>query len=160
MHTEPGTGHLWLQRLIGSWQFTADCSMGPDKPRETFNGSETVRSLGGLWIIGEGQGEMPGGGIGHTILTLGFDPATGRYPGTWIGSMMSHLWLYDGSMDPEGKVLTLASEGPSFAGDGSMARYQDVITLASDDERILTSRVQMPDGGWQEFMTATYRRTA
>ena len=80
---------------------------------------------------------MPGGGTGHTILPLGFDPATGRFPGTWIGSMMSHLWLY-----------------------GGIARYQDIITLESDDRRILTSRAAMPDGGWQEFMTATYRRTA
>jgi Protein of unknown function (DUF1579) len=33
-----------------------------------------VRSLGGLWILAEGQGEMPGCGAATTVLTLGYDP--------------------------------------------------------------------------------------
>jgi hypothetical protein len=40
-----------------------------------------------------------------------------------------------------------------------MAKYRDVITLESDDHRVLTSNFQDDDGNWHEFMTAHYRRT-
>jgi hypothetical protein len=91
-------------------------------------------------------------------MTLGYDAARKRYVGTFIGSMMSHLWLYDGSLDAAGKVLTLDSEGPSFSGDGKMAKYQDIIEIKGRDERTLSSQVLGDDGKWRHFMTATYRR--
>ena len=72
--------------------------------------------------------------------------------------MMAHLWVYDGSLDATGKVLTLDSEGPSMAGDGTLAKYQDVVEIVSHDHRVLRSRVLGEDGGWREFMTAHYRR--
>ena len=43
--------------------------------------------------------------------------------------MMTHLWVYDGALDAAGKVLTLDAEGPSFTGDGTTAKYQDVIEI-------------------------------
>jgi uncharacterized protein DUF1579 len=46
-------------------------------------------------------------------MTLGYDPEKKQYVGTWVGSMMSYLWVYDGSLDAEEKVLTLNAEGPS-----------------------------------------------
>jgi hypothetical protein len=78
--------------------------------------------------------------------------------GTWIGSMMTHLWVYDGALDGAERVLALESDGPSMAGDGSMARYRDAIEVGSDDHRILTSSVRGDDGTWRPFMTAHYRR--
>src|SRR5262245_54079441 len=112
MHMEPQREHQWLQRLVGEWACEMEAVMEPGKPTERSRGTESVRSLGGLWVVGEGRGEMPGGGTATTMLTLGFDPQRGRYVGTWIGSMMGHLWVYDGSLDPAEKVLTLNAEGP------------------------------------------------
>ncbi len=117
-----------------------------------------MRSLGGLWILAEGQGEMPGGGRATMMMTLGYDPQKSRYVGTWVGSMMTHLWVYDGSLDAAGRMLALDAEGPSMAGDGKMAHYRDVIEFKSDDHRVLTSHVRGQDGTWQAFMTAHYRR--
>jgi hypothetical protein len=88
--------------------------MGPDKPREKFTGSESVRSIGGIWVIGEGKGEMPGGDMATTMITLGYDPRTERFVGTWLGSMMTHLWIYDGELSADGKALSLYAEGPDF----------------------------------------------
>jgi hypothetical protein len=78
---------------------------------------------------------MPGGGIGLTIMTLGFDPAKTRFVGTFIGSMMTHMWIYDGQLDAAGKVLTLDAEGPSFTDPAKMAKFQDMIEIKSDDQR-------------------------
>jgi len=41
--------------------------------------------------------------------------------GTFVGSMMTHLWLYEGEREVNSEVLPLDSEGPSFSGDGKMA---------------------------------------
>ena len=62
MKTEPQKEHAWLQQLVGEWTFEVEATMEPGKPPEHFRGTERVRSLGGLWIVAEGEGEMPGGG--------------------------------------------------------------------------------------------------
>ena len=158
MKTEPQKEHQWLQKLVGEWTFEVEATMEPGKPPEHFKGTESVRSLGGLWIVAEGQGEMPGGGAATTIMTLGYDPQEKRYLGTWVGSMMTHLWLYDGALDAAGKVLTLDTEGPNMAAEGKMAKFKDVIELKSDDHRVLTSHMLGDDGKWHHFMAANYRR--
>jgi len=158
MKAEPQKEHLWLQKLVGEWTSEAEMTMKPDQPPIKTIGTETVRSLGGLWILAEGQGEMPGGGMATMMLTLGYDPQKKRYVGTWIGSMMTYMWVYDGALDPAGAVLTLDTEGQSMAGDGKMAKYQDVIELKSDDHRTLSSQVLGDDGEWHRFMTAHYWR--
>jgi hypothetical protein len=160
MQEEPQGGHRWLERLVGEWTYESDCSMGPDKPRAKFVGTESVRSIGGLWVVGEGRGTMPDDGSPATmLLTLGFDPGRGRFVGTWIGSMMTHLWIYDGELDAAGKVLTLDAEGPDFFAEGKMARYRDVHEMEGEDRRVLTSSVVGPDGQWHPFVTTRYRRT-
>jgi hypothetical protein len=155
---EPQKEHHWLHKLVGKWTFEGECNMGPDQPPMKSTGTETVRSLGGLWTIGEGSGEMPGGGECTSIMTLGYDPQTKRFVGTFVASVMTRLWIYNGSLDASGKVLTLDTEGPSFADDTKLAKYQDIIEFLSDDHRTLSSQVLGDDGQWHPFMKAHYRR--
>jgi hypothetical protein len=157
MFSEPQQEHRWLDRLVGEWTSESECSMGPDQPAMKTQGFEVVRSLGGLWIVAEGEGEMPGGGVAKSIMTIGYDPQSKRYVGTFIASMMSHLWIYNGSLDAAEKVLTLDADGPDFTGQ-KMAKYKDSIEFVDDDHRIMTSRVLGEDGTWNQFMTAHYRR--
>lgn len=158
MNTEPQNEHNWLQKLVGEWTYETEATMEPDTPPEKFGGIESVRSLGGLWVLAEGQSEMPGCGTATTMMTLGYDPQKKRYVGTWIGSMMTYLWVYDGEMDAEQRVLTLNAEGPDMTAEGKMAKYKDVIEFKSDDHRVLTSHVLGNDRQWHKFMTAEYRR--
>jgi hypothetical protein len=154
----PQQEHQWLERLVGEWTFESDCNMGPDQPSMKTTGKETVRSLGGLWTIGEGEGEMPGGRTHQSVMTLGYDPQAKRFVGTFIASMMTYLWQYNGTLDASGKKLVLDAEGPSFAGDGAMARYQDIVEFINDDYRTLSSQVLGPDGSWTPIMKAHYHR--
>jgi len=158
MQAEPQKEHQWLQKLVGEWTYEADATMGPDKPPEKCSGTESVRSLGGVWILAEGQGEMPGGGAATTLITLGYDPQKKRFVGTFIGSMMTQLWMYDGALDASENVLTLDTDGPNMAAEGKTAKYKDVIEIKSDDHRVLSSHMLGDDGTWQEFMRANYRR--
>jgi hypothetical protein len=157
MKTELQKEHDWLQKLVGEWTYETEATMGPDQPPEKAIGTESVRSLGG-WVLAEGQGEMPGCGVATTMMTLGYDPQKQRYVGTWIGSMMTHLWVYDGELDAAERVLTLVSEGPVMTGEGKMAKYKDVIEFKSDEHRVLTSHVLDDDEQWHKFMTANYWR--
>jgi hypothetical protein len=93
-------------------------------------------------------------------MTLGYDPQKGHFVGSFVASMMTHLWIYErGTLDAAGKVLTLDARGPTFSGDGAMVDYQDIIEWKSDDHRILSSRMRGEDGSWSPvFMTAHYRR--
>ena len=148
--------HLWLQKLNGDWSFKGECLMGPDQPLVKSTGTQSVRSLGGLWSIGEGEGKMPDGNPMKSIITLGYDPQKQRFVGTFVASCMTHMWPYEGILD--GNVLTLDSEGPSFSGDGTTAKDQDIVEIVDDDHWILRSRMPGEDGKWIEFMTAHYRR--
>ena len=129
------------------------------QPPMKSTATESVRAIGDLWTVAESQGEMPGGALGTFVMTIGYDPRTSRFVGTWLGSMLTHLWVYDGWLDAAERVLTLEAEGPSMAGDGTLQPYRDVITLESDDHRVLTSHFLGEDGEWHHFMTAHYRRT-
>lgn len=157
---EPRAEHHWLQKLVGEWTYESEAILGPDQPPMKSEGSESVRSLGGLWTLAEGRGEMPEGGQFTSVMTLGYDPERKRFVGTWIGSVMTHLWLYEGELDEAGKVLALHAEGPTMTGDGKTAKYKDEIEILGDDHRTLTSSMLGEDGNWHRFVTAHYRRKA
>ena len=54
----PQKEHQWLHKLVGEWTCESECSMGQDQPPMKNTGQETVRSLGGLWTVGEGENKM------------------------------------------------------------------------------------------------------
>lgn len=155
---EPQKEHQWLKRFVGEWTSEGEAMMGPDKPSEKFKGIERVRSIGDVWFLFEGEGEMADGSISTNLMTLGYDPRKQRFVGTFLGSMMTNLWVYEGTLDAAGTTLTLDTDGPSMTGDGT-AHYQDIITLESDDLRTMTSQIQGDDGTWTQFMKMTVRRT-
>lgn len=161
MQAKPEQQHQWLTKLVGSWTFKGTGDMGPDQPPFEFSGTEVVRSLGGLWVVMEGQGTAPDGSPAETLMTLGYDTTAGRFVGSWVGSMMTHMFRYDGHLSDSGDVLTLDTVGPSFAPDatpGAMARYQDIIERVSDDHRVLRSRMVHEDGSLTQMMEAHYHR--
>jgi hypothetical protein len=97
MHAEPQKEHQWLKQLVGEWTYEHECAPGPDLTPVKLTGTDTVRSLGGLWVLCEGKGEMPGGGIAQTLMTIGYDPAKKHYVGSFVASMMTFLWIYEGA---------------------------------------------------------------
>ena len=154
---KPQKEHQWLQQLVGEWNVESEANFGPDQPSFKCSGTESVRSLGGFWTVGEGKANMMGMQV-NSVMTLGYDPQKKKYVGTWVDSVQSHMWHYTGTLDESGKVLTLEAEGPNMLAPGEMAKYRDVIEIKSKDEKILRSSMQNADGEWVNFMTATYTR--
>lgn len=158
MHTEPRSEHQWLRQFLGEWHYESRCTVEAGQPPVSLQGMESVSSLGDLWLLFEGRGEMPGGGLASTLRTLGYDPMRERFVGTWVGSMMTHLWTHEGSLDAERHRLILDTEGPSSSGDGALTRERDILEFKSADHRVLTVQRLEADGQWRPFMTVDYRR--
>jgi hypothetical protein len=158
MKAEVTAQHAWLRQLVGEWAVESVAVPG-EPPPPPHGGRESVRMLGEAWLIAEGRGAMPDGGPALMQMTLGYDPARGAFVGTWIGSMMNHLWVYRGALDAGERVLSLDAEGPDFDGPpGALAQYRDQIEIVGPGERLLHGNLLRPDGRWHRFMTTRYRR--
>jgi hypothetical protein len=61
MGAPPSKEHGWLTRLLGDWTYENAC-VNP-QTGETMKGAgrETVRALGGFWVVGDMEGTLPGG---------------------------------------------------------------------------------------------------
>jgi len=159
MKAETHKEREWLQRLLGEWTFESEVSGGPGQPPEKYSGTESVRSLGGIWTVCEGRGDVPGGGTSSSMMmTLGYDTTRKRFVGSFVAAMMTNLWIYEGDLD--GDRLTLDTEGPSLTTEGQMGKYRDTIEFLSDDHRVMTSRFLGDDGQYFEFMRSDYHRTS
>lgn len=158
---KPTEHHRVLDRLVGDWLYitsTGHENYDPEDPLKRW--TETFRSVGGLWVVGEGEGAMPGGGRASMIITLGYDPRLGHYVGSWIGSMMDKLWVYKGWLEEDGQTLVLEAEGPGMADPSRTELYRDVIRFIDDDTRSFSGSIRQPDGTYHVFMTSTARRIA
>ena len=154
----PQEEHRWLKQFVGKWETQAEGSMGPNQPPMKCKGTITARMLGGFWVINEMQTDVMGTPM-TGIQTIGYDTGRKKYVGTWVDSMLDHMWKYEGSVDDSGKILTLDAEGPNFMAAGKLTKYRDVYQFKSPDMIITTSQMLGEDGKWITFMTGTAKRT-
>ncbi len=154
---KPQKEHEWLQQLVGEWTVECEMYISADSPPMEVQSVERVRSIGGFWVVAETTGTVmkdPFTGV----LTLGYDPQRQKYVGTWIGSVSSALWTYEGTLDETGKVLTLETEGECPAAPGKLMPFKEVIEFKDKDHRIFTSTYLDDDGKWTTAMVGHYRR--
>lgn len=152
----PQKEHDLLKQFVGEWETEMDTS-GPGEKPMTCKGTMSSKMLGGFWIVSEIETEMMGAPM-KGLQTIGYDPKSKKYIGTWVDTMMNHLWKYSGSVDEKGKTLTLEADGPSFTGDDKLAKYRDAYEFKSKDHIVMTSSAQGEDGKWVIFMTGNLKR--
>jgi hypothetical protein len=153
----PTPQHQWLQQLVGEWKAEVEVQMDPAQPPMKYEASESVKALGGFWTISEVSGTFDTAPYAGRM-TLGYDPEKEKYVGTYVDSFTSMLWVYEGSVDESGKVLTLETEGPCELQGGRIAKFKEVIEILNPDERKFTSSVQDAEGNWTTMMTIRYQR--
>ena len=154
---QPQKEHQWLEKFAGEWVTESEAIMGPDQPPVTCKGTMSSRMLGGFWVINELRGDYQGT-IVTGIQTIGYDPARKKYVGTWVDSMMNHMWKYEGDVDKSGKKLVLEAEGPNLMAEGKMTKFREAYEIKSADHIIVTSSMLGEDGKWITFMTGNMRR--
>ena len=153
----PQAEHAWLQKFVGEWSAEVELFEEQGQPPEKSTGTESVRAIGGFWILAEDRGvfmDKPFTGI----LTLGYSPERKKYVATWVDSMVSHLWTYDGTVDETGNILTLEAEGPCPMKGGQMARFKETVEFLDADHRVFTSAMEAENSSWVTMMVIHYRR--
>mgnify|MGYP003129388814 FL=1 len=154
MNFEPGQEHAWLDQLVGDWSYTASAPQCGAMPP----GRETVRSVGGFWNVGEGSGTAPDGTPVTSLITLGYDTRLTSFVGSWVGSMMPYMFVYEGTLDRTANTLTLDCQGPDFSDPTKSASYREVVTVLDGTTRTFVSYMEAADGTWTEIMNARYQR--
>ena len=149
--------HEWLKKFEGEWTTEGTASMGPGQEDIHCTGTMKSRMLGKHWIVSELAGEMQGTPM-NAIQTVGYDPEKKKYVGTWVDSMVNHLWKYEGTVDEGGTKLTLEAEGSNFAAPGKLTKFRDAYEFRSPDHIVATSSMLGEDGEWVTFMTGNYKR--
>jgi len=145
----PGAPHKLLANLSGSWITKTTAWMGPDKPPMEGTGTcEQKMILNGRYLQQEYTGEMMGSPF-TGINLIGYDNYTKKYVSTWIDSMSTGIYYFEGTASPDGKTITQKSNyddpvrGPTVW--RSVTRIVDDNTLGY--EMYLTSK-----GGKEEKM--------
>ncbi len=143
----PGTPRhdRWLQQLLGDWTTESHCDTGPSEPPQQSTGANIAR-LGDLWVVFEGTGTIPGGGERRMLMTLGYDPDKNRFRGTWVGSMMTHMFVYEGTLDADESAPHAGDRGPQLQGRWQNRPLPRVITWVS---RVKERCVLRAAAGWE-----------
>lgn len=153
----PRKEHAILKQLEGEWVSESEGPAGPGQPVMKCKGHVKTRMLGGIWAVSDWTMDMQGSAM-HAVQTIGYDPAAKAYVGTWVDSMMNHMWKYQGSVDATGKILTLEADGPNFMADGKLTKFRDTYEFKSADHIVATSSMLGEDGKWVTFMTGEIHR--
>lgn len=144
------TEHKWLKQFAGEWTSVSTTT------GQHMTGTMTARMVGQYWVANTYEATV-GGMPFEALQTIGYDPRKGKYIGTWVDSMMNHMWMYEGSVDASGKKIVLEAEGPDYT-TGKMAKYRDCYEFKTPDLFIATSEMQGGDGKWTTIMTAEVKR--
>jgi hypothetical protein len=157
MFPQPVKEHEVLKQFVGEWNTMSEGVAGPDQPAMKCEGKIKSKMLGGFWVVNEMESNTPGFQM-TGLQTVGYDMKSKKYVGTWVDSMMNHMWKYEGNWDEAGKVLTLQAEGPNFMEGGKSAQFRDIYQFKTKDQIAISSQMQGEDGKWVTFMTGTATR--
>jgi len=143
---KPGKEYDHLRRLVGTWD------------AETENGKGTMTykmDLGGLWLIGDFEGEFGGKKLLGKFLDT-YDPATKKYRSIWLDSFSPVPRIMEGNLDKDNKVMTMTGEGPLQQ--GKTAKFESITEMKDSDTVNFTLFMVGKDGKEQPIVKITYKR--
>ena len=145
----PGAPHKRLAKLAGTWTTRTKAWMEAHKPPMEGTGvCEQKMILDGRYLQQEYTGEMMGSPL-TGINVLGYDNHSKKYVSTWIDSMSTGIYYFEGTASADGKTITqeCSYDDPIR---GPM-EWRSVTRIVNDDtleyEMFLT-----PKGGKEERM--------
>jgi hypothetical protein len=111
--------------------------------------------LGGLWLIGDFEGEFGGMKFKGKGLDT-YDPATKKYRSVWVDSFSTAPRNMEGNLDKDDKVMTMTGEGRGP--DGTMVKYKSITEIKDADTVNFSLFMVDKDGKEQPMVTITYKR--
>jgi hypothetical protein len=111
----PGAAHELLAKMTGSWTTRTKSWMDPGKPPMESSGTSEYKMLfEGRYLHQQFNGDMMGtpfSGIG----VWGYDNQKNKFVSTWIDSMSTGIYYFEGSGDTESRTIT------------QVCRYEDPV---------------------------------
>ena len=143
---KPGKEHDHLNRLVGTW----------DAETESGNGTMTYKmGLGGLWLIGDFEGEFGGMKFQGKGLDT-YDSATKKYRSVWVDSFSTAPRTMEGNLDNDNKVMTMTGEGPWQQ--GKSAKFKSITEIKDADTVNFSLFMVDKDSTEQPMVKITYKR--
>jgi len=152
----PGEPHRLLAKLEGSWKTRTTHWPVPGQPPVTGEGScEQKMILDGRFLHQEFKGDMMGVpfiGIGVN----GYDNHTGKYVSTWMDSMATGLYYFEGTADAEGRTITqICNYDDPVKGP---VKWRSISRFIDDDTHEFEMFSIDQDGNEEKMMELTYIR--
>jgi hypothetical protein len=142
----PGAPHKRLAKLVGTWTTKTRAWMEPDKPPMDSTGAcEQKMLFDGRYLQQEYTGDVMGSPF-TGINLIGYDNYTKKYVSTWIDSMSTGIYYFEGTASKDGKTITQKSsyddpvKGPSIwrsvtkIVDDNTLEYEMYLTSKGDNE--------------------------
>ncbi len=102
----PGEPHRLLAKLEGSWTTRNRSWTGPDEPpRESLGACEQKLVLDGRYLKQTYTGDMMGAPF-TGISFMGYNNHTKKYESTWIDSMSTGIFKFEGTVGRDGRTIT------------------------------------------------------
>lgn len=155
---EPGnrSPQKWLDHFVGNWEAVSRGQSGENQPPVESTGTIVGTRIGDHWLMNRMEVRVMDMKI-TGVQMIGYSSEKKKFVGTWVDSMTSFMWQYEGTLSNDGKTLTLEAKGPSAVPD-QLTLYQDVYHFKATDLIEITSRVQDANGKWVTYMTGTAKR--
>lgn len=152
----PGDAHKLLARLEGSWTTRTRSWVGPDKPPVEASGTcESKMLLGGRFLQQIYTGDMMGEQF-TGINILGYDNHAKKYVSTWIDSMSTGIFYFEGTAGLDGRTIT---QECSYDDPARGPMKWRSVTRIKDDNTLEFEMYLTPRGGKEEkAMEMTVRR--
>ncbi|HMK38374.1 MAG TPA: DUF1579 domain-containing protein [Bacteroidota bacterium] len=155
----PGEAHKKLEAFVGSWDVEAKVWMkGPKgEPSVSRGSAEYKMALGGRYLQQEFAGDMMGqpmSGVGYT----GYDNFKKKYVSFWIDNMGTAMSTMEGTMDKEGKALTMWGKMDEPATGEKDKKVKYVTRVVDKDKHVFESYDVTTYGEKQPVMVITYTR--
>lgn len=152
---KPGKEHDWLKQLEGEWDCAAEFYHGPEPMK--MKATESARmSLNGFWLTTTFKGEFFGAPFEGRVV-LGYSPYKKKYVGTWVDSMIPHLFASEGELDAAGKVLSMSVDAV-HPETGQPVKERWVTEIAGPDKHTFTFYGPGPDGKEKKNGEIVYTR--
>jgi hypothetical protein len=137
---------------VGTWDATTEIRPSREGPVERSTGVATSRrACGGRWLLTDYRSDT--GFEGHGV--YGWDPARGKYVGTWVDNLRGFIAVSEGEWDSATRTMTFVTE--ATVGDRTL-RWRETTETRDRDTQVFRSFMPGPDGREFELMTVTYRR--
>jgi hypothetical protein len=151
----PQPEHGLLKRFAGAWTFEKKSTPRDGSPSQNL-GSGEMRGelLGAFFVVCRWSGNIYETDF-SAVQTLGYDVDKEEYSGSWVDSIMSYRWQFNGSLESEGNELVIVASGPGPG--GGTTTFRERYQFNSANSITVVAEI-LQDEQWVTFMSTQLTR--